>query len=228
MKPMNCCLFTWALLCLVGCSGGPAVLPVHDDPLTGVWLAADSRAGTGHAHPYTITPDAMRTVLSGIQVEERDTITGTGLLGSRHGRPAFTPPEIDRIAPHLIEALRKASPKDIATFYMIVGDDNRKRAVTSGGLFVDEQRRLHFMLANWRSVPSGGQDYTMAMELDSRDEPLLPISPYRFRVGFHPPEAWIKNGEESRAPRFRAYKSAYSDPAKLVVVDLNRLPVSSP
>lgn len=183
---------------------------------------ADSRAQTGHSHPYTITPEAMGKVLSGIQVEQRDTLTGLGIL-SKEGRSAFNEAEIARLSPHLVEALKKASTKDMATFYMVVSDDNRKRAVTSGGLFIDEKRRLHFMLANWRSIPSGGQDYTLAMELDTRDEPLLPISPYRFRVGFHPSDAWIRNAEARTAPSFAAYNSIYSDPAKSVIVDLDRL-----
>lgn len=226
MTRMTSCWALVALMVLTGCSMAAGSTAIHDTPSTGVWLTADSRAERGHSHPYHMVPEAMAKVLTGIQVEERDTLTGTGLLGSRHARPAFTQAEIERLGPHLIEALRKASPKDMATFYMVVSDDNRKRAVTSGGLFVDEKRRLHLMLANWRSTASGGQDYTIAMEVDSRDQPLLPISPYRFRVGFSPDEAWIKPNAPHQAPNFAAYNSIYSDPAKSVIVDLNRLMLS--
>jgi hypothetical protein len=223
MKRTAFCSIVASALALSGCSAVPPSVAIYDNPLTGVWLTTDARARNGHNHPYAITADSIAKVLKGIQVEDRDTWTGFGILGSRDGRPAFSQAEMDRLVPHLIEALRKASPRDMATFYMVVRDDRQHRAITSGGLFVDEQRRLHLMLANWRSVPSGGQDYTMAMELDTRDEPLLPISPHRFRVGFHPAEAWIKNAEEPRAETFRAYNSVYGDPAKLVIVDLNRL-----
>jgi hypothetical protein len=169
----------------------------------------------------------MAKILNGIQIEERDTLTGLGILGSKDGKPAFSQAEIARLSPYLVEALRKASPKDMATFYMLVPGAHQHRAVTSGGMFVDEKRHLHLMLANWRSVPSGGQDYTMAMELNTRDEPLLPVSPYRFSVGFYPAGGWIKNTEERNRPSFPAYRSTYTDPAKAVVIDLDWL-ASSP
>lgn len=162
-------------------------------------------------------------VLKGVLAEDRDTYTGTGIFGSENGRSAFTPAEISVLARYLAEALGKASPKDMATFYMVVNDANHKRGVTSGGLFIEENRRLHLTLANCRSVPSGGQDYTIAMEIDTRDEPLLPVSPHRFRVGFQPVEAWIKNSKEENRPSFPAYGSAYGDPAKSIVIDLDRL-----
>jgi hypothetical protein len=183
----------------------------------------DTNTKTGHTHPYTMSTDAMVKVLSGIQVEERDTITGLGILGSKEGKPAFTQGEIARVSSYLVEALKKASPKDVATFYMLVSDGHQGRAVTSGGLFVDG-KQLHVVLANWRSVPRGGQDYTMAMELDTRDAPLLPVSPFRFRVGFHPAEAWVKgrNNVEGN-PGFPAYRLAYGDPAKSIVINLETL-----
>lgn len=209
------------MLSIANCAHEPGSIVIHDTLLTGVWLAADSRAASGHRHPYTMTVGEMEQVLAGVQVEERDTLTGLGILGSQQGKPAFTRAEIARVSPHLVQALRKASPQDMATFYMVVGDENRRRAVTSGGLFVDQNGRLHLMLANWRSIPSGGQDYTMAMELDNREEPLLPVSPYRFRVGFHPSNAWVLNTKGPDAPRFAAYNSIYGDPAKSVIIDLN-------
>jgi hypothetical protein len=186
----------------------------------------DPYTKTGHTHPYTMTIEAMTKVLSGIQVEDRDTITGFGILGSKEGKPAFTRTEIARVSPHLVEALRKASPKDLATFYMLVSDGHQGRAVTSGGLFINGMQ-LHVILANWRSVPRGGQDYTMAMELDTRDAPLLPVSPFRFRVGFHPAEAWIKSRIQEDDPGFPAYRLAYGDPAKSIVINLETLNTSA-
>ncbi len=227
---MNATRAHWVMtvaLCLSGCAAGTDSTVIYDTPLTGVWLAADPQAASGHKHPYDMTSDAMAKVLNGVQVEERDTITGLGILGSKEGRPAFSHAEIVRLTPYLMEALRKASPKDMATFYMVVSDGNQKRAITSGGMYIDEKHYLHLMLANWRSVPSGGQDYTMAMELDNRNEPLLPVSPHRFRVGFHPADAWIKKSEEPNTPHFRAYRSTYTDPAKAVIIDLTRFVTSS-
>jgi hypothetical protein len=216
------------MLLLAGCFSGPEFIPIYNTSMIDVRVMHDMQTSKRHNHPYTITADAMAKALGGVQVEERDTITGIGIFGSKEGKPAFSRTEIAHVSPHLVEALRKASPKDLATFFMYVNDGHQKRAVTSGGLFVDGNH-LHVILANWRSVPSGGQDYTVAMEVDTRDEPLLPISPFRFRVGFYPTEAWVRNRSERYDPGFPAYHSTYEDPAKYVVIDLDSLltPTSS-
>jgi hypothetical protein len=222
--------FKWPLitvLLLPGCFSGPTSIPISNTLTTDVRLMQDMHTKTGHNHPYTITTDRMIKVLSGVQIEERDMITGIGLFGSKEGKPAFTQAEIARVVPYLVEALRKASPQDLATFYMLVSDGHQGRGVTSGGIFV-EGHRLHVILANWRSVPSGGQDYTIAMEVDTRDDPLLPISPFRFRVGFYPTEAWVRNRSERYDPGFPAYHSAYEDPAKYIVIDLETLWTHAP
>jgi hypothetical protein len=223
MKSTPARWMTMTALLLSGCANQPQSVAIHDTPFTAVWLTADSRADAPHGHPYDMTSETMTAVLTGVQVEERDTVIGFGILGSREGKAAFSQAEIARVGQYLKEGLRKASPKDMVSFYLVVGDANKNRAVTSGGLYMDEKRHLHLMLANWRSVPSGGQDYTMAMELDTRDEPLLPVSPFRFRVGFYPADAWIKNSHESNQPSFPAYHSTYGDPAKVVVIDMDRL-----
>jgi len=210
-------------LALSGCSTGSANVVIHTSPSAYVWLMVDSQAGRGHSHPFFMTSEAIAAVLKGVQVEDRDTITGVGILGSRKARPAFTQAEISLLAPYLIEALKKASPKDMATFYMVVGDANHQRGVTSGGLFIEENRHLHLTLANCRSIPRGGQDYTIAMEVDTSDEPMMPVSPHRFRVGFQPVEAWIKHTHAENQPSFSAYNSAYGDLAKSLVIDLDRL-----
>lgn len=208
-----------AALLLASCATGPAPIVIHQSPFMAVWVAVDPRAESGHPHPFPIPAATMESVLRGIRCRERDTITGTGLFGAEHGRPAFSQTDSAVLAPLLTTALKKASPNDLATFYMAAGG-----AVTSGGLYVEKPRLLRMMLANCRSVPSGGQDYASAMMVDPRDQPLLPITPYRFEVGFHPIEAWVTHGRPATRSNFPAYGSVYTDPAKSIVIDLNQLP----
>jgi hypothetical protein len=76
----------WIMLTAVllsSCATGPGSTAIHDTPSTGVWLTQDPLAASGHNHPYSMTADAMMQVLSGVQVEERDTLTGLGILGSK-------------------------------------------------------------------------------------------------------------------------------------------------
>ena len=222
---INRVYFLFLSFAFLGCSAAADHVVIHETPATSVWVKADPRAKTGHSHPYAITENALAMVLKGVQVEDRDTTTGLGLLGSDELRPAFTQAEIGVLVPYLTEALKKASPKDMATFYMVVRAADQRKGVTSGGLFIEENNLLHFTLANCRSIPRGGQDYTVAMEVDTRDEPLLPVTPHRFRVDFVPAEAWIKRARSENQPSFPAYGSAYEDLAKTVVINLENLPV---
>jgi hypothetical protein len=207
-------------LAVSACSTGSDHIVIHTRPTASVWIMADSRSLSGHTHPFVMNPHTLATVLNGVQVEDRDTISGLGILGTDRRRPAFTQAEIAVLVPHLIEALKKASPKDMATFYIVVGDADHRRGVTSGGLFIEEHSRLHLTLANCRSTPRGGQDYTVAMEIDTSDQPLLPVSPHRYRVAFVPEGAWMRHSHSGNEPSFPAYGSAYGDPAKTLVINL--------
>jgi hypothetical protein len=89
--------------------------------------------------------------------------------------------------------------------------------VTSGGMFV-RQRRLYFILANFRTSPAT-KIYETTYELDARDMPLLPVARFLYLVGFKPKEAWVPNGEV----RGKNGYERYLDESKLIVVDLDRL-----
>jgi hypothetical protein len=215
-----------AVISLQSCTAGPAPIVIHEEPRLSVWLKFDPKTESGHSHPGGITSKQMVTILQGIWVEGRDTLTGLNLLGEREKRPAFSSLEVDHLAPYLSEALKKASPTDMATFYFVIGNPSRKWPVTSGGMFLEDGVMLHVILANCRSSPSGGQDYATAVELDTRDDPLLPLSPFRFKVGFTPQQVWIQNAKG---------KKSYVDPAKELVIDLqdffanvSSLPAPSP
>jgi hypothetical protein len=84
-------------------------------------------------------------------------------------------------------------------------------------LFV-QQDRLYFILANAYTSPSSVQ-YENTYEIDTRDQPLLPIVRYKFTAGFSPQEAWIAN---SKVRGTESYER-YVDEAKLLVIDLPRL-----
>ena len=203
---------------LAGCTAQPAPIVIHEDKRDTIWLKFDPESGAGHSHPYQITPEQMTRVLSGISVQKRDAVGGFGLyFGDKEGAPAFSPTQITLIAPLLSTALRKASPKDMATFYLLAGDKDLGKLVTSGGLFVREGR-MYVILANAHTMPSSVQ-YENTYELDTHDEPLIPIARKKFTVGFSPKEAWIPNG----TLRGKDGYERYMDESKLVVIDLQKL-----
>lgn len=209
----------WVLagLLVAGCTSTPAPIVIHEGPRTSIRLMFDPQAGTGHSHPTVITPEQIARLLRGVWVTKRD-IVGMGLLaGEPEGTPAFSPAETNTLATYLAEALGKASPKDMATFYLTMADPSGSRLVTSGGLFV-RNGRLYFVLANFRTSPSSGQ-YETPYEIDSRDDPLLPIARYKFTVGFTPSHARIPNAHV----RGKDGYERYLDESKLLVIDLKRL-----
>jgi hypothetical protein len=201
-----------------GCTTGPAPIVIHEGRQETVWLQFDPRAGAGHSHPFSMTPEQMTTVLKGLRVKNRDVIGGFGLLSDKDGSPALSSREVMAVAPHLSHALRKASPRDIATFYLVAHDQGRGPLITSGGVFV-RNGHLYVILANVRTSPNSTQ-YENTYEVNLKDQPLLPIARFKFTVGFTPVEARLP-GEATRSAD--GYPD-YLDDSKLVVIDLARLP----
>lgn len=206
----------------VGCETGPNPIVIHQDPQTLVRLDYDPRAGTGHHHPFHLSPGQVATILRGIWVEDRNTIVGFDLFGHRQEKPAFSNAEISKLATLLSQGLRIASPMDVVTFFILANGGDRGVVITSGGLFVRDED-LYCMLANWRSVPSeNSASIVSATELNYRDYPLQSIGFFGYRVGFSPKQAWLANDREK--------VQVYPDPAKVVVIDLHKVfqPENSP
>ena len=211
-----------AVWTLAGCVAGPRPDPIiiHETPREIVALRYDARGGSGHSHPVPLAPARLAEVLSRVRVTPRDTLGLGGLFSKDETFPAFTASEIAALAPPLAEALRKASPRDIVTFYLLSSDPRLGRLITSGGLFVREDNHLYLILANVRTSPSAGKNEGIAYEMDNRNDPLTPIARYRFTVSFDPEEARIANAIVKQSGEY----NGYLDESKQLVVDLNRIP----
>jgi hypothetical protein len=142
-------------LLLGGCGLAPEPIPIYEDARVLVRLLYDPQAGTGHSHPATLTSEQIAAALQGARIQNRDALGLGGLFREAGSAPAFSAGEIAVLARHLAAALRKASPKDLATFYLATMDPALGRLVTSGGLFV-RQGKLYLILANARTSPTSG------------------------------------------------------------------------
>lgn len=203
---------------LGGCTADPPPIIIHEEKPLSVWLQFDPSNGTGHSHPASLTQEQMMAVLRGIGVRSRDTIAGFDVFSAKDSSPAFTSPEASLLAPYLRQALAKASPKDMATFYALTRDVSKGELITSGGMFL-RGRYLYVILANARTSPYSTQ-YENAHTVDTRDRPLIPIARYRFVTTFTPESAWIPN----KQVRDQDGYERYLDESKLVVIDLDHLP----
>lgn len=207
-----------AMSVLSSCAADPPPIVIHEEKPLSVSLQFDPSNGTGHSHPASLSHEQMMAVLRGLGVRSRDTMTGFNVFSSKDSSPAFTTPEASTLAPYLRQALAKASPKDMATFYAVTRDLNKGEVVTSGGMFL-RGRYLYVILANARTSPYSNQ-YENAHTVDTRDRPLIPIARYRFTTTFTPESAWIPN----KRVRGQDGYDRYLDESKLVVIDLDQLP----
>lgn len=209
-----------------GCVHEPPPIVVYEDRLDSIWIDYDPvAAGAGHDHPVLIAPERLEMILDGVWVKERNILAGEVarvVTGEPPGTPAFTPKQVKELAMYLSEALRKASPKDMATFWLTMPSPTQGNLITSGGVFV-RGGKLYVFLANWHTSPSS-KIYETTYEVETRDTPMLPIARYQYRAGFSPAVAWVPN----ERLRGKDGYERYMDESKLVIVDLAKLFPSEP
>ena len=197
-----------------GCATGPPPRAVYQDPATIIRIQSDSKAGQGHGHPATVSPDAIRLILQGMRVQSRSSFVPSILTGEASLGAAFSTEEQDFLGPHLSQALAEAKPDELVTFYRRVSTPAVGLAITSGGLFV-HGRHLYVILANDRTKPSEGMSQSIVSEIDPVDSPLLPISRIAFRATFVPATSIVPEDERWLWP--------YIDQGRVVVIDLIQL-----
>lgn len=197
-----------------GCATGPLPRAVYQDPTTIIRIQFDSKAGQGHGHPATVSPDAIRHVLQGMRVQSRNSFVPSLLTGEASLSAAFSKEEQDFLGPHLSRALAEAKPDELVTFYRRVSTPAVGLAITSGGLFV-HGRHLYVILANNRTMPSEGMSQSIVSEIDPIESPLLPISRTGFRATFVPATSIVPEDERWVWP--------YIDQGRVVVIDLVQL-----
>lgn len=187
------CLPSWLVLgwLVAACSTAHfPTLTVFETPETFVRLEVDRAVGPGnHNHPAVIPADRMAVVLGGIIVVEPATrLPLYDDLGIPRRHWAFDEEEIRFWAPLLTEALAKARPEEIVTFYRSRPGSGVRREVTSGGLYVVGDA-LHLVLSNYRAPTYSAADYGAADTGDDRLTPVRPIAPPRGTLEFYPPTA---------------------------------------
>jgi hypothetical protein len=109
------------LTLLAACATSHLVtLTIVETPSRYVRLAVDRtvRLGSGFSHPASIPPDQMAEILSGLVVIEKGASLPWPLGEGGPYRPsAFDREDIRFWVPPLTQALEKATPEEIVTFY---------------------------------------------------------------------------------------------------------------
>lgn len=207
-----------AVCALAACESLPQSRLAYQDEATLIQLKSDALAGSGHSHPAKVAPARMMQVLREISVLRR----GDPVLGIVTGRPeevpAFSAADVQILAPALSAALALAGPQEMVTFYRRYSDHVTSLSVTSGGFFM-EGHQIYFVLANFKNRPSDVMSQAVSSEFDPAADPLMSLKARSFSVKFRSPGALVP-GDTPLVWR-------YVDPAKFIVVDLDRLPVNT-
>jgi hypothetical protein len=162
---------------------------VYEDPVNYVRLEEDPGVlpewpPSHHAHPAAISPDTLRTILSGLKIQEHRIPPQRWIQGEAPLVPAFTDEQVGLLSVQLAEALAEAKYDERVTFYLSQPQTSAKRIITSGGLYVQDSE-LHFLLGNWQivyGIPTYGMIY-------DRRYPMRPTAAKGFDLFFEQPEA---------------------------------------
>lgn len=216
MKPyklMPHTLLLLLILLLIGCAGGVNVRSLYEDNRTSVRLQTDREAGTGHSHPAAVAPGDMARILGGLRAVEHRYAVHELLAGSAPALAAFNMDEIRALAPLLSQALRKATPYEIVTFYRRYTSDSVGLAYTTGGLFIRDGN-LYFVLANYRQPPSDVMRRGIpAYEMDPIDNPLQALLRGTYEIMFQPQEAEVYSIKGD-------WTWPYDEPGKVVIINV--------
>jgi hypothetical protein len=189
--------FTWpaVMLAWTSLSCTPpqfTTMTLYDTPHAFVRLEADPTVekGAGHRHPVNLMPEQVAAVLAGVMIEEPlAKMPIYDEMGGPRRHRVFDENLVAFFAPLLALALAQATPEEVITFYLSKDLSGGTREVTSGGLFVQDEERLHLVLGNYRSHTHYMADLGVAETTDDRLTPMLPLAPQRGRLGFEPPSA---------------------------------------
>ncbi len=188
----NTLLLTLYSLLFLGCAAPhvPSRI-IYEDPVNFVRLEEDSEVlpewpPSHHAHPFTIDPEKMRTILSGLKVQEHWIALQRWMRGESPLVPAFTDEELALLSVRIAEALGEAKDNERVTFYLSQPQTLARRIITTGGLYI-HGTELHIILGNWRiiyGIPAYGMIY-------DRRYPMRPTAAKGFDLIFQPSNAVI-------------------------------------
>jgi hypothetical protein len=164
---------------------------IYEDPVNFVRLEEDSEVlsewpPSYHNHPFMIKPEKLRTILSGLQVQEHWLALERWWRGEPPLVPAFKDDELDLLSVRISEALAQAKNNERVTFYLSQPQTFARRIITTGGLYI-QGTELHILLGNWRiiyGIPAYGMIY-------DRRYPMRPTAAKGFDLRFQPAEAVI-------------------------------------
>ncbi len=201
---INCGLALLVAPLVTGCATISPPKVILDNALTRVEIRTDERANHLHAHPTSVSPEALRTLLSGVRIQVKSEQLIGVVTGWTDSVSVFSSTDLTAIVEPLSKALAQASPTDIVTFYRKIADTSVGLAYTSGGIFVQDDL-VYVVVANFRSLPSDAIIRDVPGYLtDAIHHPLLTLGRKYYRLSHQQTQAevhltdWSERYEEGK------------------------------
>ncbi len=164
---------------------------VYEDPVNYVRLEEDRKVlpewpQSHFSHPATVSKGVLRTILSGLKVQEHRVAPLRWIQGEAPLELVFNDNEVALLSSEMADALALAHYNERVTFYLSEPLTLARRTITSGGLYI-QGTELHLLLGNWRiiyGIPTYGMIY-------DRRYPMRPTVAKGFDLFFEPADAVI-------------------------------------
>jgi hypothetical protein len=146
-----------------------------------------------NAHPATLTPAEVGTLLRGVRASERRNIAHRLIFGQADRTRAFRKEEISVLAAPLATALSLADPTERVYFNLSHATDQGDQETTTGWISV-QGPILHLIISDVHARHSPGPDISKY----ERQLPNIPEASALYDVTFEPEEFLAKASSKAR------------------------------
>jgi hypothetical protein len=179
---------------VAGCASQPipSSRTIYEAGLNTVRLEED-HGSTANAHPVTLTPAEVGTLLRGVRASERRNIVHRLLFGQADQTRAFRKEEISVLALPLSTALSLAEPTERVYFNLSHATDQGDQETTTGWISI-QGPILHLIISAVHARHSPGPDISKY----ERQLPNIPEASALYDVTFEPEDFLAKASSSAR------------------------------
>ncbi len=177
-----------------GCASQPvsSSRTIYEAGLNTVRLELDTDS-TANAHPATLTPAEVGTLLRGVRASERRNIVHRLIFGQADQTRAFRKEEISVLALPLSTALSLAEPTERVYFNLSHATDQGDQETTTGWISI-QGPILHLIISDVHARHSPGPDISKY----DRQLPNIPEASVLHDVTYEPEEFLAKSASKTR------------------------------
>lgn len=192
--PLRALLLTAVVTIVAGCASQPVSSgrTILDAGLNTVRLEQDPDS-VSNAHPATLTPAEVGTLLRGVRAVERRNIAHRLIFGQADRTRAFRKEEISVLAAPLATALSLADPTERVYFNLSHATDQGDQETTTGWISVQGPILL-LIISDVHARHSPGPDISKY----ERQLPNIPEASALYDVTFEPEEFLAKASSKAR------------------------------